>query len=394
MTEREMFFKYLGLPSDQPIGLEITRAEGIYLYDASGKQYIDFVSGISVSNIGHRHPAVLEAIHKQLDHYLHLNVYGEFIQSPQVILAKSLVSFLPENLNSVYLVNSGSEAIEGAIKLSKRFTGRTEVVAFTNAYHGSTMGALSILGNEPLKNAFRPLIPDIRFLGFNDPDDLDNISTRTACIVAETIQAEAGIILPDQEWLLKLRKRCSETGTLLVIDDVQMGFGRTGKLFSFEHFGIRPDILVLAKAMGGGMPIGAFVSSKEIMSTLTFNPELGHITTFGGHPVSCAAALASLQVITQDHLLERGESKGKMIQEKIKGHPTIKEIRRKGLALGVEIRDDSTRNNLTRAALNNGLIIDWYLFHPMTFRIAPPLTITDEEIDIACSRMMKSLDES
>ena len=394
MTEREMFFKYLGLPSDQPIGLEITRAEGIYLYDASGKQYIDFVSGISVSNIGHRHPAVLEAIHKQLDHYLHLNVYGEFIQSPQVILAKSLVSFLPENLNSVYLVNSGSEAIEGAIKLSKRFTGRTEVVAFTNAYHGSTMGALSILGNEPLKNAFRPLIPDIRFLGFNDPDDLDNISTRTACIVAETIQAEAGIILPDQEWLLKLRKRCSETGTLLVIDDVQMGFGRTGKLFSFEHFGIRPDILVLAKAMGGGMPIGAFVSSKEIMSTLTFNPELGHITTFGGHPVSCAAALASLQVITQDHLLERVESKGKMIQEKIKGHPTIKEIRRKGLALGVEIRDDSTRNNLTRAALNNGLIIDWYLFHPMTFRIAPPLTITDEEIDIACSRMMKSLDES
>ena len=394
MTEREMFFKYLGLPSDQPIGLEITRAEGIYLYDASGKQYIDFVSGISVSNIGHRHPAVLEAIHKQLDHYLHLNVYGEFIQSPQVMLAKSLVSFLPENLNSVYLVNSGSEAIEGAIKLSKRFTGRTEVVAFTNAYHGSTMGALSILGNEPLKNAFRPLIPDIRFLGFNDPDDLDNISTRTACIVAETIQAEAGIILPDQEWLLKLRKRCSETGTLLVIDDVQMGFGRTGKLFSFEHFGIRPDILVLAKAMGGGMPIGAFVSSKEIMSTLTFNPELGHITTFGGHPVSCAAALASLQVITQDHLLERGESKGKMIQEKIKGHPTIKEIRRKGLALGVEIRDDSTRNNLTRAALNNGLIIDWYLFHPMTFRIAPPLTITDEEIDIACSRMMKSLDES
>ena len=394
MTEREMFFKYLGLPSDQPIGLEITRAEGIYLYDASGKQYIDFVSGISVSNIGHRHPAVLEAIHKQLDHYLHLNVYGEFIQSPQVILAKSLVSFLPENLNSVYLVNSGSEAIEGAIKLSKRFTGRTEVVAFTNAYHGSTMGALSILGNEPLKNAFRPLIPDIRFLGFNDPVDLDNISTRTACIVAETIQAEAGIILPDQEWLLKLRKRCSETGTLLVIDDVQMGFGRTGKLFSFEHFGIRPDILVLAKAMGGGMPIGAFVSSKEIMSTLTFNPELGHITTFGGHPVSCAAALASLQVITQDHLLERVESKGTMIQEKIKGHPTIKEIRRKGLALGVEIRDDSTRNNLTRAALNNGLIIDWYLFHPMTFRIAPPLTITDEEIDIACSRMMKSLDES
>ncbi len=394
MTEREMFFKYLGLPSNQPLGLEIERAEGIYLFDSSGKRYIDFVSGISVSNIGHRHPEVIEAIHNQLDHYLHLNVYGEFVQAPQVKLAKALVSFLPESLNSVYLVNSGSEAIEGAIKLSKRFTRRTEIIAFNNAYHGSTMGALSILGNESLKNSFRPLIPDIRFLKFNDVDDLEGITIKTACVVAETIQAEAGIIIPDKDFLNQLRRKCTETGTLLVIDDVQMGFGRTGKLFSFEHFGINPDILVLAKAMGGGMPIGAFISSKEIMETLTFNPELGHITTFGGHPVSCASALASLQIISCGDLLETAEIKGKMICEKIQNHPAIREIRRKGLAIGVEINDISIRKKLISAALQNGLIVDWYLFHPTTFRIAPPLTIKPEEVEDACDRLIKSLDES
>ena len=389
-----MFFKYLGLPSMQPIGLEIVKAEGIYLYDSDGKRYIDFVSGISVSNIGHRHPAVIEAIQKQLNHYLHLNVYGEFVQSPQVQLAKALVSLLPETLNSVYFVNSGSEAIEGAIKLSKRFTGRTEIIAFTNAYHGSTMGALSIMGNESLKNSFRPLIPDIRFLRFNNTDDLRSITTRTACVVAETIQAEAGIILPDKNFLKKLHQRCIETKTLLVIDDVQMGFGRTGKIFSFENFGIIPDILVLAKAMGGGMPIGAFISSKEMMETLTFNPELGHITTFGGHPVSCAAALANLQIIISGNLLQTAEIKGRMICEKIQNHPKIKEIRRKGLAIGVEVKDISIRKKLSETALQNGLIIDWYLFNPATFRIAPPLTIKPEEIEDACERLLKSLDET
>jgi acetylornithine/succinyldiaminopimelate/putrescine aminotransferase len=393
MNEREMFFKYLGLPSLQPLGLEIAKAEGIYIYDTDGKEYIDLVSGIAVSNIGHRHPKVIEAIRLQTEKYLHLNVYGEFIQSPQVNLAKSLASLLPENLNSVYFVNSGSEAVEGAIKLSKRFTGRTEVIAFQDGYHGSTMGALSILGNEVLKNAFRPLIPDIRLLKFNNVDDLQYITKKTACIVAETIQAEAGMILPSDGFLNNLRERCRKTGTLLVIDDVQMGFGRTGKLFSMENRGIVPDVLVLAKAMGAGMPIGAFISSAEIMGTLTFKPELGHITTFGGHPVSCAAALAGLEVLTEGDLLSSVEPKGKKIEEKISGHPVIKEIRRAGLALGAEIKDPSLRQRLTASAIRNGLIIDWFLFHPCTFRIAPPLTITTDEIDEACKRLLKSFEE-
>ena len=394
MTERELFFLYLGLPSHQPLGLEIDHAEGIYLYDVSGKKYLDLVSGISVSNLGHRHPAVIRAIEDQLKKYLHLNVYGEFIQTPQVKLAQRLVSVLPDNLNSVYLVNSGSEAIEGAMKLAKRYTGRTEVVAFHNAYHGSTQGALSILGNETLKNAFRPLIPDIRFLQFNNLKDLEKISEKTDCVVAETIQAEAGIILPKNEFLETLSARCKETGTLLIIDDVQMGFGRTGKLFSFEHFNFVPDILVLAKAMGGGMPVGAFIASKAIMETLAFHPELGHITTFGGHPVCCAAALASLEVLLGESLIFQAEKKGAILSGFIQSHPMVKEIRRKGLILGIEIRDAGKRNKLTEAMLKNGIIIDWFLFHPSTFRIAPPLTITEEECRFAGELLIKSMNEA
>jgi acetylornithine/succinyldiaminopimelate/putrescine aminotransferase len=391
MTERDIFFKHLGLPSLAPIGLEIKKAEGVFLYDSSGKSYMDLVSGIAVSNIGHRHPEVIQAIQNQLEAYLHLNVYGEYILSPQVQLAQLLTSHLPSSLNSAYLVNSGSEAIEGAVKLAKRYTGRTEVAAFINGYHGSTMGALSILGNESLKSAFRPLIPDVRFLHFNNISDLHHITRRTACVVAETIQAEAGIILPENNFLKKLRERCSETGTLLIIDDVQMGFGRTGKLFSFEHYAISPDILVLAKAMGGGMPIGAFISSAPIMNTLTFDPELGHITTFGGHPVSCAAALANLQVITRNNLPALAEPKGKSIEEVLRKHPAIREIRRKGLALGVELLNPDHRQKLSSVALKRGIIIDWFLFHPATFRIAPPLTITQYEIEEACQRLVSSL---
>ena len=393
MTERELFFRYLGLPSPQPLGLEIDHAEGIYIYDASGKKYLDLVSGISVNNLGHRHPAVIRAIEDQLKKYLHLNVYGEFIQSPQVKLAQKLVSVLPDNLDSVFLVNSGSEAIEGAMKLAKRYTGRTEVVAFHNAYHGSTQGALSILGNEILKNAFRPLIPDIRFLEFNNFRDLEKISEKTACVVSETIQAEAGIILPEQGFLESLHARCKKTGTLLIIDDVQMGFGRTGKLFSFEHFNFVPDILVLAKAMGGGMPVGAFIASKEIMDTLADHPELGHITTFGGHPVCCAAALANLEVLLSDDLIPQAEKKGAILEEQISSHPMIKNIRRKGLILGIEVNDAGKRNKLTEILLKNGIIIDWFLFHPCTFRIAPPLTITEEECRSACNLVLKSLNE-
>jgi acetylornithine/succinyldiaminopimelate/putrescine aminotransferase len=392
MTERELFFRHLGLPSFQPMGLEIERGEGIYIYDKSGKRFLDLVSGISVSNIGHRHPAVIKAIQEQLEKYLYLNVYGEYIQSPQVRLAEKLTQFLPKQLDAVYFVNSGSEAIEGSMKLAKRSTGRTEVVAFTNAYHGSTQGALSILGNESLKNAFRPLIPDIRHLEFNNPDELQKISEKTACIVAETIQAEAGIILPENDFLIHLRQRCDETGALLIIDDVQMGFGRTGKLFSFEHFGILPDILVLAKALGGGMPLGAFISSREIMNTLAFNPELGHITTFGGHPVSCAAALANLEVLTESGVVESVEDRGWKIEDRIRKHALVKETRRKGLMLGVEIVNADIRKELTRACLEQGVIIDWFLFHPATFRIAPPLTITEIEIEEACGKVLAALD--
>jgi acetylornithine/succinyldiaminopimelate/putrescine aminotransferase len=391
MTEREIFFTHLGLPSFTPMALDIVRSEGIYLYDRSGKEYIDLVSGISVSNIGHRHPKVIEAIQSQLEKYLYLNVYGEFIQSPQVELAKRLVDLLPQDLTSVYFVNSGSEAVEGAIKLSKRFTGRTEVIAFKNAYHGSTQGALSVLGNETLKNAFRPLIPDIRFLEFNNYNDLDAIGERTACVICETIQAEAGIVLPNKGFLNRLRDRCSETGALLIIDDVQMGFGRTGKLFSFEHYGIKPDILVLAKALGAGMPLGAFIASKNIMDCLAFNPELGHITTFGGHPISCAAALAGLDVLTVSNLFNLAEDKGRRIEDRIKNHSLIKEIRRKGLMLGVEVDDPNIRKSLTAACLHHGLIIDWFLFNPATFRIAPPLTITHQEIEKVCIKLVTAL---
>jgi acetylornithine/succinyldiaminopimelate/putrescine aminotransferase len=391
MTERELFFKHLGLTSFQPMGLEITKAEGIYLYDKSGKAYVDLVSGFSVSNIGHRHPTVLQAIQKQLDQYLYINVYGEFIQSPQVRLAVRLHELLPPPLSTVYFVNSGSEAIEGAMKLAKRYTGRTEVAYFRDAYHGSTQGALSILGNETLRNAFRPLLPGTRQLTFNNFADLDSITSQTACVVAETIQAEAGIILPKGDFLRRLRDRCSETGSLLIIDDVQMGFGRSGKLFSFEHFGIVPDILVLAKALGGGMPLGAFIASKEIMDSLAFNPELGHITTFGGHPVSCAAALASLDVITGSGLLTDVEEKGRGIEASVEGHPKVKEIRRKGLMLAVEFFDGTVRQQFTQSCLDEGLIIDWFLFSDSSFRIAPPLTITFAEIEEVSKRLIRAL---
>ena len=391
MTNRELFYKYLGLPSFTPLGLEVARAEGIRLFDPEGKAYIDLVSGITVSNIGHRHPKVLQAMRDQMDKYLYLNVYGEVIQSPQVELATKLAGLLPPALQSVYFVNSGSEAVEGAMKLAKRHTGRTEVIAFKNAYHGSTQGALSILGHESLKQAFRPLIPDIRFLRFNDTDDLEQITSRTACVVAETIQAEAGIILPKDGFLQQLRERCNETGTLLVIDDVQMGLGRTGRMFSFEHYGIVPDILVLAKALGGGLPLGAFISSREIMSSLAHDPALGHITTFGGHPLSCAAALASLHVILEEKLTEQAEAKGLIFEKALSGHPAIKEIRRKGLVLGVELKDPGNPSELLQKFLVHGLVTDWFLFSPATFRIAPPLTITEEEIMESCRRLQAVL---
>jgi len=393
MNDREIFFRHLGLASFNPIGLEIVKAEGIYLTDRSGKRYLDLVSGISVSNIGHRHPKVMEAIHKQSGNYLYLNVYGEFIQSPQVQLAKRLAGLLGPSLDTVYFVNSGSEAIEGALKLAKRFTGRQEIISFRNAYHGSTHGALSILGNEVLKNAFRPLLPDVRQLDFNHFEGLRNITNKTACVVAETIQAEAGMVIPEKGFLQALRQRCTETGSLLVIDDVQMGFGRTGKIFSHEHFQILPDILVLAKAMGAGLPLGAFIASNAIMRTLAYEPELGHITTFGGHPLSCAASLAGLEVLLANDLLGSVEKKGLILEQTIESHPAIGKIRRVGLAIGVDLKEMEKRKVLSEAAIQEGIILDWYLFKPATFRIAPPLTITVAEIEEACHKLMKALDQ-
>jgi len=392
-TNREIFFKNLGLPSATPLAIEIDHAKGIYLYDKDGKDYIDLVSGVSVSNVGHLHPDVVKAIKNQLDKYMHLMVYGEIIQSPQTQLANKLVNLLPENLNAVYFVNSGSEAIEGALKLAKRYNNRSEIIAFHNAYHGGTHGALSILGSESLKYAFRPLLPDIRHILFNHMDDLNLITERTACIVAETIQAEAGIILPEKDYLRALRSRCNETGTLLILDDVQMGFGRTGKLFSFENYTFSPDILVLAKAMGAGMPLGAFVASTEIMNTLTHGPELGHITTFGGHPVSCSAALAGLNLILKKSLHTDSDRKGKLFKQGLIGHQHIKSIRQKGLMIGLDTESPEMVTKLVSVFLQNGLITDRFLFKPEAFRIAPPLSINDIEIEKTISRIRMSLDK-
>jgi acetylornithine/N-succinyldiaminopimelate aminotransferase len=314
-NNRELFLKHLAQTSPAPLSLEIDKAEGIYLFDKYGKKYIDLISGISVSNIGHRHPAVVNAIKVQLDKYMHLMVYGEYIQTPQVFLAEKISSLLPPELNSVYFVNSGSEATEGALKLAKKHTSRTEIIAFRNAYHGSTQGALSVMGNEKLKQDFRPLLPDIKFLTFNNEDELSEITNKTACVIIEPIQGEAGVRLPQITFLQKLREQCNKTKTLLIFDEIQTGFGRTGKLFALEKYAVTPDILLLAKGMGGGMPIGAFIASKEIMSSLSDNPPLGHITTFGGHPVCCAASLANINTILSEKLTEKTEQKSQLLAE-------------------------------------------------------------------------------
>ena len=393
LTNRQLFFQHVALPSIDPEALEVVKAKGIYLFTDTGEKYIDLVSGVSVSNVGHLHPKVVEAVKNQLDNYMHLMVYGKYIQSPQVKMAALLTKNLPASLDSVFFVNSGSEAIEGALKLAKRVTRRTEIVSFNNAYHGSTHGALSVLGNEEMKYAFRPLLPGIRFVNFNNVADLSLISENTACVIVEPVQAEAGIILPENGYLKALRKRCDETGTMLIFDEVQMGFGRTGKLFAFENFEVVPDILCLAKGMGGGMPIGAFVSSKKNMGMLTFNPALGHITTFGGHPVSAAAALASLQVILDENLPEEADRKGKMIQQSLENHKTVAQIRRIGLMLGVELKKEYEASKMVRLLKMNKLIVDQFLFDEQSFRIAPPLTITDEEVDEVIEKVNLSLDE-
>lgn len=393
LTNRQLFMQNLAIPAEVPDAIEIERAEGIYLYAENGRKYIDLVSGVSVSNIGHRHPKVVEAIKNQTDRYLHLMVYGKYIQSPQVKLAGLLSKVLPKNLDSVFLVNSGSEAIEGAMKLAKRINGRSEIIAFKNSYHGSTQGALSILGNEEMKSAYRPLLPDVKFLEYNNIIDLDTISTKTACVVVEAVQAEAGILIPNKEFMEQLDKICHDNEVVLILDEVQMGFGRTGKMFGFENFNINPDIVCLAKGMGGGMPIGAFVSSKEYMNLLTHNPSLGHITTFGGHPVSSAAALASLKLIIDEDLSLKANGKGKTIAEMLRSHTKVKEIRQIGLMLGVELNKEYSASKMVKTLQKHGLIVDQFLFNASSFRIAPPLTITEEEIMEIAEKVILCLNE-
>ncbi len=389
----EVFLNKLAQTNDSPFLISVERAEGIYLYSPDGKRYTDLISGIGVSNIGHRHPHVINAIKAQLDKHLHVMVFGEYIQSSSNLLAEKLTSLLPESLNCIYFVNSGTEANEGALKLAKRYTGRTEIISCRKSYHGSTHGSLSVSGNEIKKQAFRPLLPDVKFIDFNVEEDLKQITVSTACIIIETIQGDAGVRIPSKAYMKAMRKRCDETGTLLILDEIQCGMGRTGTLFAFEQFGIVPDILTTAKAFGGGLPIGAFIADKKIMQKLTHDPMLGHITTFGGNPVCCASALATLEVLEKEKLLETVEAKGKLF-EKLLQHKHIQSIRRFGLLFAVDFDSAERVNRIVEYAKQKGVICYWFLSHPNSFRIAPPLTITEEQIRESCEMILEAIDKS
>lgn len=392
MNNRQLFLQHVGQTSQAPLCLDILKAEGSKMWDAHGKSYIDLIAGISVCNIGHRHPAVVEAIKKQADDYLHIMVYGELIENPQVQYARLLASHLPENLQSVFYTASGSEATEGAMKLAKRYTGRTKIVSFKNSYHGSTQGALSIMGSEYWQQAFRPLLPGICQLRYNDFEDLNQIDEHTACVIAETIQAEAGVNIPHQEWITALRKRCDETGALLVLDEIQCGFGRNGSLWAFEQFGIVPDVLLLGKALGGGMPLGAFVADKKIMDSLSYDPVLGHINTFGGHPVCCAAGMAAFNVLINEKLIEEVNRKEALFLQLLK-HPAIRNINSRGLMMAVEFDSFEFNKKLIDRLIEEGVFTDWFLFASHALRIAPPLNISDEEIMEACSKIIAVLNQ-
>lgn len=389
----EVFLKNLAQTSPFPFLIPISHAEGIYLYTPEGKRYTDLISGIGVTNIGHRHPKVVEAIKRQLDKHLHVMVYGEYIQSASNELAKLLSSLLPPSLNCSYFVNSGTEANEGALKLAKRITGRHEIISFKKSYHGSTHGSLSVSGNETKKNAFRPLLPGVRFIEFGKQSDLEKITTRTACVIAETIQGDAGVRIPTKEYLKALRERCSKTGTLLIFDEIQCGMGRAGSLFAFEQFDVVPDIVTIGKAFGGGLPIGAFISSYENMQSLIHKPMLGHITTFGGNPVCCASALATIKVILEERLLDDVERKGKLF-ERYLSHPSIKEIRRAGLFFAIDFESEDRVQRIVKYALEKGVVCFWFLSCPASFRIAPPLTITDEQVKESCDVILEAIEQS
>jgi len=392
LTNRQRFLQHVAQTTNFPWAIEIAKAKGVYMYDPTGKPYLDLIAGIGVSNIGHCHPKVVKAVQDQVADYMHLMVYGEVIQSPQVQLAEELSKTLPDKIDSVYFVNSGTEATEGALKLVKRFTGRTEIISAKKAYHGSTHGALSLQSEEEFSQPFRPLLPGISHIEFNNLSDVSNISTSTAAVILETIQGEAGIRPATKEFLQAVRKRCDETGTLLILDEIQCGFGRTGTFWAFQQFDIVPDVVLTAKGMGGGMPIAAFMASKELLSVFTDNPILGHITTFGGHPVNCAAALATIKVIQEENLLEGVKEKADLFR-KLLVHPAIKEVRGKGLMLASEFESFDVLKKIIDKTIEHGVLTDWFLFCDDTMRIAPPLVISEDEIREACRVIIMSIDE-
>jgi acetylornithine/N-succinyldiaminopimelate aminotransferase len=394
MNQQKTFLSRLGQTSPFPFMLDIDRAEGIFIYDKSGKSYMDMIAGVAVNNIGHNHPKVVEALKTQIDRHLHVMVYGEFIQDAQSNFATTLTSLLPEQLNCVYTVNSGTEANEAALKLAKRVTGRSELVSFRGSYHGSTHGSLSVSGNEVKKIAFRPLLPDVRFLQFNSIVDLEQITIRTAGVIIETVQGDAGVRIPNEEFLSALRAKCDEVGALLIFDEIQCGMGRTGKLFAFEHFNVIPDVLTLGKALGGGMPIGALVSSTENLKEFTYNPMLGHITTFGGHPVICAAGNAALEVMRDELDFSEVNRLGALLEELIGANEEIIAIRRIGMMFAFDMVSAERVEKVVMKCMEKGLISFWFLSHPYSFRLSPPLTISEQEIRLAAAIINQVIEET
>lgn len=384
------FHDHLAQTSPHPLALDIVHAEGCHLTTRDGRRYLDLVSGLAVANVGHRHPRVVQAIKSQCDRYLHVIPYGEFIQEPQVRFAERLTGLLPPTLDSVYFVNSGTEAIEAAVKLAKRVTGRTRLIGCRRSYHGSTHGSLSLTDNETKKYRNRPLLPDVAHIRFNDPDDLELITTEAAGVVVEPIQGDAGVRIPDPDWMRALRQRCTDVGALLVFDEVQTGFGRAGRLFAFEHFGVVPDVLVLGKALGGGLPMGAFISSRDRMALFTHDPVLGHITTFGGHPLPCVAGLAALEALQDEAMLGNARRAGALFKELLV-HPRIEDVRGEGLMLAVDLGDAALVQRVVHGCLAQGVLGFWFLSCPTAFRIAPPLVITEEEVRKACGVVMECL---
>ena len=392
---RKQFLAHVGQTSPSPMLVEVERAEGSFFYTPEGRRYYDLVAGVSVSNVGHANAAVVRAVQEQAARYMHVMVYGELVEAPQVRYAARIASLLPGGLESVYFVNSGAEAVEGALKLAKRFTGRTELISMRRAYHGSTHGSMSMMGapeGEEWKGAFRPLLPDVQAIEFNDPAQLERITRRTACVLVEPVQGEAGVRVPRPGYLEALRRRCDEVGALLVFDEIQTGLGRTGELFAMQKYGVVPDIVCLAKAFGGGMPLGAFIARHEIMDTLQSNPTLGHITTFGGHPVCCAAGLAALEYLLDHHVVEQVEAKGALYEELLQGHPAVREIRRSGLLLAVELGSSERLYRIMELFKQAGIMSDWFLFCDTAFRISPPLTISEEEVRDSARIILECLD--